>query len=156
MIVYDPANMLQKIAPPSKIKKLVSENATLKKTNLSFVSDIDFLSKKSIEKTALKTLKGYRARIKEDSKQKKDLVKNPAQLIQRVQNEVLREISVAIVDKYAGEEFIWLPSSASEPDPEHQLLYGQKFVIGSIEMPGERPGCQCGMQILVDETKLEL
>lgn len=156
MIVYDPSKMLNKIAPAKKIKKLVSANASLNRTALTFVSNIDFLSKKSVADVALKTIKGYKKRIKEDPSQKKDLTKDPAQLIQRVQNEVVLQIKEEIRSKYEGEFYIWLPSDASEPDPEHAALYGRKFQIGDGEMPGDRIGCRCGMQILTEDTKLEL
>jgi hypothetical protein len=156
MIVYDPKKMLRKIAPDKKIKNLITSKATLKKTALSFVSDVEFLSKKSIASVALKTIKGYKKRIKEDSSIKKDLVKDPSQLIQRVQNEVVLQITTEIKDRYAGEFYVWLPSDADEPDPEHQLNYGKTFQIGDGEQPGDRIGCRCGMQILVDETQLDL
>ena len=53
-----------------------------------------------------------------------------------------------------GRRYRWLPSSALEPDPEHQLLYGQIFNEGEGDgegnMPGERYGCQCGIEWLPD------
>lgn len=155
-IKYDPTELLRKIAPEGKIKKLVKPNASLKKTALSFVKDIDFLSKKSVEKVALKTIKDYKRRIKEDPDIKTDLLKDPRQLIQRVQNEVVFQISQEIKSKYRGQRYKWLPSDAGEPDPEHQLKYGKVFVVGDGEMPGDRIGCRCGMQILTDDTKLDL
>lgn len=154
--IYDPKKMLNKIAPEKKIKKLVSKNAGLKKTALSFVDDIDFISKKSVTDIALKTLKGYKKRIKADPDEKKELTKDPRQLINRVQNEVLFQISNEIKDKYKGEYYVWLPSDAEEPDPEHQLNYGKTFKIGEGEMPGERYGCRCGMEILTEDKQLEL
>jgi len=155
-IVYLPNQLLKKIAPKKKIANLVSSNASLKKTALSFVDDIDFIDKKSVSKVALKTIKGYKARIKDEPDLKKNLIKDPAQLVQRVQNEVVLQISESIKEEYSGEFYIWLPSDADEPDPEHQLKYGKKYKIGVGEMPGERYGCKCGMEILVKETKLDL
>ena len=156
MIVYDPKKMLNKIAPKKLVKKLITQNAGLNKSALSFVSKTDFLSKASIQRVALKTTKGYKERIKKDPSLKKELKKDPAQLIQRVQNEVVLQISEAIREKYRGEFYIWLPTDASEPRPEHQLNYGKKFQIGDGEQPGDLPGCLCGMQILVEEKQLEL
>jgi hypothetical protein len=155
-IVYLPNQLLKKIAPKKKIANLVSSNASLKKTALSFVDDIDFIDKKSVSKVALKTIKGYKDRIKDDPDLKKNLIKDPAQLVQRVQNEVVLQVSESIKEEYSGEFYIWLPSDADEPDPEHQLKYGKKYKIGVGEMPGERYGCKCGMEILVKETKLDL
>lgn len=157
MIKYEPSKMLKKIAPEKKIKKLVGARATLKKTALSFVSDIDFLDKKGIEKVALKTIKGYKKRIKDDPTLKSEgLLDDAAQLVQRVQNEVILQITEGIRENYAGEAYVWLPSDADEPDPEHQLNYGKTFQVGDGEMPGDRYGCRCGMQILVEDSTLKL
>lgn len=156
LIKYDPSKLLNKIAPEKKIKKLVSSRATLKKTALSFVSDIDFISKKSVADVALKTIKAYKKRIKEDPTIKSELLDDAAQLVQRVQNEVILQVSEGIRANYAGESYIWLPSDADEPDPEHQLNYGKTFQIGDGEQPGDRYGCRCGMQILVEASRLEL
>jgi hypothetical protein len=156
MIKYEPSKLIQKIASKRKIKKLVTDNMTLKRTALSFTSDVDFLSKKGITRVALKTIKGYKQRIKADPDLKDKILKDPAQLIQRVQNEVITQISTEIKDRYGGEYYIWLPSDAEEPDPEHQLNYGKEFQIGDGEMPGDRYGCRCGMQILVKDSSLDL
>jgi hypothetical protein len=155
MIKYEPSKLIKKIAPEKKIKKLVSSRATLKKTALSFVDDIDFLDKKAITKVALKTLKAYKARFKDDPSEKSEVLANPLQLIQRVQNEIVLQIGDEIKTKYSGEFYIWLPSDADEPDPEHQLNYGKKFQVGEGEQPGDRYGCRCGMQILTDDEQLE-
>lgn len=156
MIRYEPSKLIQKIAPDKKIEKLLKENVSLKKSALSFVSDVEFLDKKSIERVALNTIKGYKARIKENPDLKGEILDDPAQLIQRVQNEVVTQIANEIKDKYEGEFYEWLPSDADEPDPEHQLNYGEKFQIGDGEMPGDRFGCRCGMNILVKDSSLEL
>lgn len=155
-IKYLPDKMLGKIAPESKVKKLLSKTVTLKKTALSFIDSIDFINSKRVTEVALKTVKGYKARLRADTVTKSELLDDPAQLIQRVQNEVVLQISEAIADKYDGEKYVWLPSDADEPDPEHQLNYGKTFTIGEGEMPGDRYGCRCGMEILVKQTKLEL
>lgn len=128
----------------------------MKRAALGFVSQVDFLSKKSIVDVALKTIKGYKDRIKNNPEVKETLQKDPAQLIQRVQNEVITQVADGIKDKYSGEYYIWLPSDADEPDPEHQLNYGKKFQIGDGEFPGDRYGCRCGAEILTSDNKLEL
>ena len=156
MIKYDPSELLRKVAPEKKIKKLVSSKVSLKKTALSFVNDIDFLSKKSVQRVALKTIKEYKKRIKADPDIKEDLIKDPRQLIQRVQNEVVTQVAGEIKTKYRGEKYKWLPSDAEEPDPLHQLKYGKVFVVGQGEMPGDRYGCRCGMQIITDDSELDL
>lgn len=166
-IDYDPKELLKKIAPESKIKKLVSKRLTLKKAALSFVDSVDFIDKKSVSKIALKTIDSYQKRIANEQIEaglesgagkalEKAILADPKQLIQRVQNEVIFQVSNSIKENYDGEEYEWLPSDAEEPDPEHQLNYGKIFTIGDGEIPGERIGCRCGMRILVKQTKLNL
>ncbi len=152
-IKYEPSKILKKIAPEKKIKKLVSERATLKKTALSFVDDLEVLDKSRVTEVALDVIKSYKAREKSE---RREAIDDPRLLIQRVQNEIVLQIRDEIKDKYDGEFYVWLPSDAEEPDPEHQLNYGSTFQVGVGEMPGDRYGCRCGMQILTDDEKLEL
>ena len=156
MIKYDPSKLLRKVAPDRKIEKALTGKLSLKKSALAFTSEFDFLDEKSIARVALKTIKGYKKRAKGDPDLKSELLDDPKQLIQRVQNEVVFQVATEIKDRYSGEFYVWLPSDADEPDPEHQLNYGKKFQVGVGEMPGDRYGCRCGMEILVDDTKLDL
>lgn len=156
MIKYEPSKLLRRVAPDSKVGKLVSSRLTLKRAALSFVSRLDFLDRDAITRVALKTLKGYRERARGDSEERSEIKDDPSQLIQRVQNEVITQVAGEIKDRYAGEFYIWLPSDAEEPDPEHQLNYGEKFQVGVGEMPGDRYGCRCGMQILTEDDSLKL
>jgi hypothetical protein len=167
VIRYDPKELLKRVAPEKKIKKLLSKKLTLKKAALSFVSDIDALSKDSIRSVALKVIRNYQQRRAQavldagldrsaGKELQEELLDDPRLLIQRVQNEVVWQVSQEIKEQYQGESYVWLPSDAEEPDPEHQLNYGKTFIIGDGEMPGERIGCRCGMQIITDDTKLEL
>lgn len=155
-IKYEPSKLLRRIASPKKLEKLVSSRLTLKRAALSFADQLDFLDKDSIARVALKTIKGYKARVKAETAEKADLVDDPAQLVQRVQNEVVLQVADEIKDRYAGEYYTWLPSDADEPDPEHQLNYGKVFQVGDGEMPGDRYGCRCGMEILVKDSSLDL
>ena len=155
-IKYEPSKLLRKVAPDAKIENLVSSRLTLKRAALSFTNQLDFLDKESISRVAMKTLKGYKARVKEDPDLKGDLLSDPAQLIQRVQNEIVLQVAGELKDRYAGELYTWLPSDAEEPDPEHQLNYGKTFVVGEGEMPGDRFGCRCGMEIKVKDSSLSL
>jgi hypothetical protein len=169
-IKYDPASMLKKLAPKRKIERLLSGRVTLKKTALSFLDDADFIDKNRVMDVALKTVNGYQERIakaqadagldKSAGKAVKDeITDSPKQLIQRVQNEIVYQVAQGIQEKYEGEIGIWMPSSADEPDPEHALNYGKEYVIGvgiNGEEPGDRYGCQCGVEIKTRETKLNL
>lgn len=156
MIRYFPDKILKKIAPESKIERALKGNLSLKKAALTNASAFEFLDPASIERVALKTIKGYKARVKNDPDLKEEILGSPAQLVQRVQNEVVFQVASEIKSTYSGEFYIWLPSDADEPDPEHQLNYGKRFQIGDGEMPGDRYGCRCGMEIIVDDSSLDL
>lgn len=168
-IVFQPSKFLTKIAPEKKIKRLLSSKLSLKKTALSFVDDIDFLNKKRVTEVALKAVKSYQERRANASAEagsksagkelQAEILDDPKLLIQRVQNEVVQQMQKGIQEKYRGARARWLPSSADEPDPEHQLNYGKEYEIGegiNGEEPGDRFGCQCGVEILTTETELKL
>lgn len=148
--------MLQKLAPKTKIKKLLSGRVSLKRTALAFLNDADFLDKDDVADVALRTIKEYKKRVKGDEDLEKAIKKDPKLLINRVQNEIVTQIKEDIKYKYRGEKYRWLPSDAEEPDPEHQLKYGNIYTIGEGEMPGDRYGCKCGMEILTDDDELNL
>lgn len=123
----------------------------------------DFLSAKRLQEVALSVAKQYRNRYDDEiesgssrSDARETATNDRKLLVNRVQNAAVQEIATEIKDQYDGEEYVWLPSDAEEPDPLHQLNYGKVFVIGDGEMPGDRYGCRCGMEILVEESKLEL
>lgn len=166
-IIYDPSKLLKKIAPERKIEKILRGDVSLKKTALNFIDSVEFIDRKKVTDVALKTVRGYQERIAKaqvdanferaaGDKIASAIVDDPRQLIQRVQNEVIFQVHELIKEKYTGEKYEWLPSDAEEPDPEHQAKYGEVYTVGVGEMPGERPGCKCGMRILVNETELKL
>lgn len=174
-IVFDPKTMLKKIAPPAKIKRMVSSRMGLKRTALTFVdraadSDVGVLDKKAVAEVARKTVRGYQERIAKaqvDAGFEKaagkavadEILDDPKQLIQRVQNALVWQVQKKIQATYKGQRARWLPSDAEEPDPEHQRNYGKEYIIGegiNGEEPGNREGCKCGVEILTNETQLEL
>ncbi len=153
-IRYHPKDILKKAMRKKDLKNLVTNNLSLNKEALRIVSKSGVISKKEIETVALKVIKGYKKRYKEEIKNgaiAKDALKYAVeggkQLISRVQNAAVYEMAQLIQVQYAGEFYKWLPSDADEPDPEHQLKYGEIFQIGVGE---------CGMEILVKETTLNL
>jgi ribosomal protein S17E len=156
MIIVDFDKELKKIAPEKKIKRMLTKGLSLKRAALDLVSDAKFLDKDKILTTAQKVIKGYKDRIKDDSEDKKLIQKDPKQFIKRVENQIVYQISQEIGSKYAGEKFEWLPSEASEPDPEHALRYGKIYTIGEIDLPGDRYGCRCAMRILTEDEVLNL
>lgn len=123
----------------------------------------DFLEKNTMENVALKVLKTYKNRYREErddgaskSEAFDDATNEKALMVNRVQNAVVFEVHNEIKDQYFGEFYEWLPSDAETPDPIHQLNYGETFQIGKGEMPGDRYGCRCGLNILVKENVLKL
>lgn len=163
-IKYDPREFLKKIAPESKIEKLVTKKLTLNRAALSILQGgADFISKPTLQRTALRVIKDYKSKyddLKDEgassSDAKEEAVNENKLLVSRVENSIVKQVAGEIKDQYRGEYYTWLPSDAETPDPIHQLNYGRKFQIGKGEMPGDRDGCMCGMKILVDEDNLEL
>lgn len=161
-IIFDPTNMLKKIAPIRKIEKMISNRVTVKKAALGFLDDVEGIDKKQVLDVALKTVKSYKQRIKaaEDAGDVKDeILDDPKLLVNRVQNELVFQMHEGIKRNYGGQRARWLPSDADDPRPEHQLNYGKEYIIGEgidgVE-PGDEYGCKCGVEILTDETQLDL
>lgn len=130
---------------------------------LKKLSNVSGIPQKALEDTALKVIKTYKKSYKEEieageseSVALADAINKNKLLNQRIDNMIITDISNTIEAEYFGEFYEWLPSDANEPDPEHQLNYGEVFQIGKGEMPGQRYGCRCGMNILVKETKLDI
>ena len=163
MIRYLPSKLLDQIAPAEKVEKLVTSRLTLNRAVMSMFNGIDFLSKATIQRTALQTIRDYKERFEQEKDEgtppaqaKEDALNDKKLMVQRVQNSVVQQIAGEIKDQYRGEYYKWIASSSDEPDPLHALKYGKRYQIGRGEMPGERWGCKCGMQILVPESKLQL
>lgn len=159
MIRYEPKKFLNKIAPGTKVERALKNNLTVKRAALVNANQFDFLDMKSLGQVALNAIKQYKNRIADAPNPEAveaEILADPALLVQRIQNEVVTQIAGEIRGKYQGEFYVWTPSDADEPDPEHQLNYGKKFQIGEGEMPGDRYGCRCGMDILVDDSSLDL
>lgn len=163
MIKYNPNKLLKRIAPKRTVKRLLTERLAINRTVLGMLSDMDVVSKKALNDVALRTAKQYRKRYQEEissgttpSEAKEEAVGDKSLLVNRISNAIVYEIAQGIRDQYAGEYYIWLPSDAETPDPIHQLNYGKRFRVGRGEMPGERYGCRCGMEIIVPEEELQL
>lgn len=162
-IRYLPDEMLAKLAPAKKIEKMISGRLTLNRAALSMLDRADFIDKKEVTSTVLKVSKFYKQKYKDERSdgasrsEAMDLAVNDKKLlVQRVQQAIVWQVSQQIKSQYEGEKYRWLPSDAEDPRPEHQLNYGKVFVIGDGEMPGEEPGCKCGMEILVRDKELKL
>lgn len=170
-IFFDPTKMLKKVAPKSKIKRMVSDRMSLRRTVLANIGTDEIpIDNGSLTKVVRNTISAYKQRIAKaivenqfersaGTEEKDAILADPKQLIQRVQNEIIYQTHQRIQDRYAGQKARWLPSDAEEPRPEHQAHYGKIYVIGEgidgVE-PGDEWGCKCGVEILTDETKLDI
>ena len=162
-ILVDPDTLARRMMPKSKASRLVTQKLTLNRIVLKQLANSGVLKSKSLERVALKVIRQYRRAYKAELKDGaskasalSDALNKKKLMVQRVQNLAARELVSEVKKKYRGEFYVWLPSSSGNPDPEHELKYGEKFQVGKGEAPGERPGCQCGMEILVKETELEI
>lgn len=160
---YQPKNVLKRISAKKNVKKLITKNLSPNKIVLNALHKSGVVGKNRLEKTALKVLKNYKKRIQKlrnegytKEQAIKMLTSDPKLMVQRIQNETTNELSKQIQKEYRGEFYVWLPSSAKEPDAEHMLNYGKKFQLGKGEAPGDRFGCLCGMEILTSDKKLSL
>lgn len=162
-VKFLPSELLEKAAPEAAVKRLVTSRLTLNRAALITLSRMGVLSKKTLTKVALKVIKGYKETYGEErsagaskSEALQASLNDKKLMVSRVQNAAVHEIAQEIKDRYEGEFYEWLPSDAEEPDPEHQLNYGSTFQVGVGEQPGDRYGCRCGMNILVNDDTLEL
>lgn len=162
-IRYLPSKLLKRIAPKTVVEKLVTKDLTLNRTVATMLSRTSVLSKREIDRVALRVIKDYKSKYEDEKSDGAsnteaidDALNDKKLMVARVQNAVVNEVTETVKSNYRGEYYIWLPSDANQPDPLHQLNYGQRFQIGKGEAPGDRYGCRCGMQILVDEDELEL
>lgn len=154
------------MAPKKRARRLVTQRLTVNRAALRALSRSGILSQRELSSIAGKVVRQYKARYRreikagETIKDAKALALSGKRLmVQRVQNAAVYELTQMVKSEYSGELARWLPSSANVADPLHQLNYGQVFIIGvgiNGEEPGDRYGCECGMEILVDEDTLEL
>jgi hypothetical protein len=164
VIRYEPKKILKRMANKKKVEELVTENLTLNRAVLNAVESSGVLGKKELQYVALGVIKGYREKAErlteEDGISKaeavEEVLENKKRLVQNVQNATLQKITQKVKEKYRGEFYEWLPSTAKVPDEKHKKKYGKRFQLGRGEAPGERIGCMCGMKILVDASRLVL
>lgn len=132
----------------------------LKKEEMQAVLKATTLSKRQVNATVYKVVDFYDKKMKTLKEEKvkafkKEAVNDEKLLKDRLSGLVVWNEVQNLKEEHKEEYYRWLPSAAIEPDPEHQLLYGKVFKVGEGDkdgnMPGERWGCQCGMEILTSE-----
>lgn len=145
--------------------RLLNSDMKLKQFALQSILKATNLSKRKINATVYKVVDNYEEKMKRLKKEgvrafKSQAVNNEVLLKDRIENLVLWNEIQNLKEEHEGEFYRWLPSSAKEPDPEHQLLYGKIFKVGEGDkegnMPSERYGCRCGMQILTSQEAKEM
>jgi hypothetical protein len=162
-INYVPSEMIRRFAKNNLVSKVIGNDLKINRAAIKMIASSGIVSEKKLEEMASNVIKQYKASIalkvdegETKSTAKKDTLNKKKLIINRVKNLVVNEISNDIKLNYKGEKYIWLPSTAVNPDPVHQLKYGKTFTVGVGEMPGDRYGCLCGMQVLTDDDQLDI
>ena len=161
MVVFYPDKFKKKVLPKGFFDQdlLTKQNLTLKKKATQALILATNVAAKDLSTTVAGVVSVYQNKI--DDLRDEGLPKAKAALLakgseallrQRIENLVVYSEVQRLKNENEGEFYRWLPSGASDPDPQHQLLYGKIFKVGEGDsegnMPAERYGCQCGMEIL--------
>lgn len=163
---FIPGRWLEKIFPKGIEKSgLLSDNLEIKKRYLQALVRATSLSGREITAEVYKTVDFYErkeAALKAAGVKafKQEALNGQELLKARLKNFLVYSEIQRQRKEHKGRMYRWLPSNANEPDPEHQLLYGKIFREGEGDkdgnMPGERWGCQCGIEWLDEAEDLIL
>lgn len=158
MITFYPDEFLKKTLGPGFFrKKLLNNDIELKRTTVRGLLRARAIAGDDLDKSIDGVVAFYQNKADELKELgvkafKADALNGEGLLKNRIENIVVQAEVQNIKKENMGKQYEWLPSDAAEPDPEHQLLYGQIFDVGEGDdegnMPGERYGCQCGFRIL--------
>lgn len=153
--IFLPDQFLKKAFPKDFWEKRFATESTLniKKYVIQALKKGDLVSEVDIQTTVNKVLKYYKQKFKQlPAEEFNEMISKQSLLKDRLENLAVYNEVQKIKEVSEGKYYRWLPSDAEHPDPEHQLLYGQIFRIGEGDkdgnMPSERYGCRCGMEIL--------
>ena len=160
---FYPDEFIKKIFPRGFFEKqLLNSDLDVKRNVIKYLAKARIVAGEDLMQSIRGVIEKYReksAELKELGVKgfKKEALNGEALLKQRIKNIVVQAEVEDIKEKYNGAKYRWLPSGAENPDPEHQLLYGKVFDVGEGDkdgnMPGERYGCQCGMELLALDKK---
>lgn len=158
---FDPSAWLERVFPKGIEKTgLLTDGLDIKKRYLKALVRATGQSGRKITAEVYKTVEFYaekEAALKAAGERafKQEALNGQALLTSRLKNFLVYSEVQEQRKRHKGKLYRWLPSSAENPDPEHQLLYGKIFREGEGDehnnMPGERWGCQCGIEWLDDE-----
>ncbi len=165
-MIFNPVQYLKVLFGANFFKgRLLNSDLELKQLALQSILKSTTLSKREVEATVYKVVDNYEEKMKKLKKEKIKAFKakalnNEVLLKDRIENLVLWNEVQNLKKEHEGQFYRWLPSSSKIPDPEHQLLYGKIFKVGEGDkegnMPAERYGCKCGMQILTTQEAKEM
>lgn len=166
-VKYEPSKLVKRLKLRERARDLVTDRLTVNRAALSSLTEFGVLPKKALEDVALKVIKDYKkkaAELRDETGSRAEAVDeamNDGKLMQaRVQSAALHEQTKVIKRAYRGERYRWLKSTAANPREEHVENYGKIFVLGEGDANGNDPGdlfgCQCGMEILVDDSPDEV
>lgn len=163
---FDPSAWLERVFPKGIEKTgLLTDGLDIKKRYLKALVRATGQSGRKITAEVYKTVEFYaekEAALKAAGEQafKQEALNGQALLTSRLKNFLVYAEVQEQRKRHKGKMYRWLPSSAENPDPEHQLLYGKIFREGEGDkdgnMPGERWGCQCGIEWLDEAEDLIL
>ena len=166
MIIFDPSKFaLLVLGKDFFKKKILTTDLELKKFIMSAILKATSISKREVDATVYKVVDNYEKKMKNLKAEgvkafKSEALNDEVLLKDRIESLVVWNEVQHLKEEHEGEYYRWLPSSAETPDPEHQLLYGKIFKVGEGDkegnMPAERYGCKCGMQILTAEEAKDL
>jgi hypothetical protein len=165
-MIFNPNSYLKLVFGKDFFKgKILNSQLELKQLTLQSILKATNISKRDVDATVYKVADKYDEKMKRLKKEgvkayKSEALNDEVLLKNRLENLVLWNEIQNIKEEHDGEYYRWLPSSAEEPDPEHQLLYGKIFKVGEGDkdgnMPSERYGCKCGLEILDEQAKVKL
>lgn len=153
MKVFDPETWLKLHLPANFRKKLLTRKLTLKDGIIKSLLITSAVDKKGLEGVIFESVDKYLKKLEtlkeEENKHALAEATNGEKMLKtRIENYLIYEESQQIKKENMGKRYIWLPSSAEVPRPEHQLKYGKEFIIGQGEFPNEAYGCKCGFTII--------
>lgn len=162
---FDPSEWLERVFPKGIEKSgLLTDGLDIKKRYLKALVRATGISGRKITAEIYKTVDFYaekEAALNAAGERafKQEALNGQALLTSRLKNFLVYSEVQEQRKRHKGKLYRWLPSSAENPDPEHQLLYGKIFREGEGDehnnMPGERWGCQCGIEWLADEDVMQ-
>lgn len=165
-MIFYPDKFKKKVLPKGFFDQdlLTKQNLTLKKKATQALILATNVAAKDLSATVAKVISVYEKKIDDLTDEGLPRARaalfakgNEALLRQRIENLVVYSEVQRLKEENQGQYYKWLPSGADEPDPEHQLLYGGTFLVGEGDeegnMPGERYGCDCGIEILTTKEK---